>query len=202
VVSVSPATDRGPASTASGADGGDSGADGEGDDGEDELAGREIDRRPTPLSAVLALAAASVVAIAASVGSTAGGALAGLGVVALAPAVVAGYPRLVDGGALALLGGVALGGSGNAPELWLLVATVAAVVAWDAGQTAISLGGQLGRDASTARAEVAHSAATVAIGTTTAGVAYVVYLFAGGSRPLSGVVVLLVAVAILLGALR
>jgi len=193
---VSTATDRDAASTASDAD------DGGGGDGEDELTGREIDRRPTPLSAVVALAAAGVVAIAASVGSTAGGALAGVGVVALAPAVLVGYPRLVDVGALALLVGIALAGSGDAPELWVLVATVSAVVAWDAGQNAISLGEQLGRDANTARAEVAHSAATVAVGSTTAGVAYVVYLFAGGSRPLSGVVVLLVAVAILLGALR
>lgn len=199
---MSTAIDRGTASSADDdAGGGGGGGDG-GGDGDEELAGREIDRRPTPLSALVALAAASVVAIAASVGSTAGGALAGLGVVALAPAVLVGSPRLVDGGALALLAGVALGGSGDAPELWVLVATVAAVVAWDAGQNAISLGRQLGRDASTARAEVAHSGATVAVGTTTAGVAYVVFLFAGGSRPLSGVVVLLVAVAILLGALR
>jgi hypothetical protein len=178
-------------------------ADSDADDGgDDEPSGREIDRRPAPLSAVVALAAAAVTAIAASVGSTAGGALAGFGIVVLAPAVINGSRRLVHAGAIALLAGVVVGGAGDAPELWTLVATVAAVVAWDAGQNAISLGEQLGRRADTARAEVVHTAATVALGTTTAGVAYVLYQVAGGSRPLSGVVFLLVAVAILLQALR
>ncbi|NHN42230.1 hypothetical protein G9C85_11420 [Halorubellus sp. JP-L1] len=176
--------------------GGDSG------DGGDDLSAREIDRRPTPLSAVVALAAAAITAIAASVGSPAGGALAAVGVAVLAPAVVRGSRWLVHVAGLVLLAGVVLGGAGDAPELWILTATVGAVVAWDAGQNAISLGEQLGRDADTARAEVAHSAATIGLGATTVGVAYVLYQFAGGNRPLSAVVLLLVAVAVLLNVLR
>jgi len=169
---------------------------------EDERSGREIDRRPAPLSAVLAIAASAIAAIAASTGSPAGGALAGIGVAVVAPGVVVGSRRLVHADALALVTGIVLGGTGDAPELWTLTATVAAVVAWDAGQNAISLGEQLGREADTARAEVAHATGTVAVGSLTAGVAYALYLGAGGNQPLSAVVLLLVAVVVLVGALR
>lgn len=164
--------------------------------------GREIDRAPVGLSSVLAIAASAIAAVAASEGNTAGGALAGLGVVLIALGVLRGSRGAVHAAGLALLGGIVLGGSGDASELWILVATVAAVLAWDVGQNAIGLGEQLGRNADTARAELAHAAGTVTVGASTAGLAYVLYLFAGTNQPLSAIVVLLVAVAFLLGVLR
>lgn len=179
-------------------------ADGE-DEDKDEEAGasaREIDRRPAPLSAVFAIAASAIAAIAASVGSPAGAAIAGLGVVLAAAGALVGSRRAVDAAGLALLGGIVVAGVGSIPELWALVATVAAVLAWDLGHNAISLGEQLGRDADTAPAEIAHMAATLAVGASTAAVAYVLYLLAGGDQPISAVVFLLVAVALLVGALR
>jgi len=183
-------------------DAGDGAAEGDPGAATEPPTGREVDRRPTPLSALVAVAASAITAIAAGVGSLAGGAVAGLGVAVVAPAVIVGRRWAVDLGGLGLLGGVALGGAGDVSELWVLTAAVAAVVAWDAGGNAISLGEQLGRDADTASAELAHVGATVAVGTTTGGVAYVLYLLAGGQQPLSAVLLLLVAVLVLVSFLR
>lgn len=175
--------------------------DANGDD-EDVPTGREIDRGPTPLSSVLAIAASAIATIAASTGATAGAALAALGVVLLAGGVLTGSRRLVDGTGLTLLAGIAIAGTADAPEYWVLVAVAAAVVAWDVAGNAIGLGEQLGRNADTAPAELAHAAASVAVAAVTAALAYALYLVAGTNQPITAVVFLLAAAAVLLAVLR
>lgn len=127
-------------------------------------------------SAVTLLGAgASVVAVAlaaASAGDTsellwavpgvAGIVLLGL---AVAPVRGSGTRWLVKAGAGAVFLSVALAGLFRvAPPGTLLLAMVATVLSWDAGEHAIDVGRQLGRNASTWRLDVAHVGATAAVG--------------------------------------
>lgn len=165
----------------------------------------EIDRRPVRLSAVVSLGAGALAALAAMLTASVGGALAGLGVVALAPGLVLGSRRLVHVGGVVLAAGMVVAGatgSGAAAELFLLVGTASTVVAWDVGQNAIGLGQQLGQAAETTRAELAHLGASLVVGTVTVGVAYGLYQFAGSGQPLPALVMLLVAALALTTALR
>lgn len=165
----------------------------------------EIDRGPARLSAVVSLGAAAAAVLAAALAASAGGAFAGLGVVALAPALVVGSRRLVHVGAVVMVAGLVLAGAtggGAGAELFLLVGTAATVVAWDVGQNAIGVGRQLGREAETTRAELAHLGASLVVGSVTVGVAYGLYQVAGSGQPLPALVMLLVAALALTAALR
>lgn len=80
--------------------------------------------------------------------------------------VRAGWERtLIDAGTgmvflTVLVSGVVRGASLGA----LLVAGVLTILAWDAAENAVSVGEQLGIDASTTRGELVHSAASAAVG--------------------------------------
>ncbi|MFC4407466.1 DUF7519 family protein [Haloarchaeobius iranensis] len=165
----------------------------------------EIDRRPVRLSAIVSLGAAAVAALAAILTASVGGVVAGLGIVALAPGLVVGSRRLVHAGGVVLAAGMVVAGAtgaGAAAELFLLVGTAATVVAWDVGQNAVGLGQQLGQEAETTRAELAHIGATLVVGGVTVGVAYGLYQVAGTGQPLPALVMLLVAALVLTTALR
>jgi hypothetical protein len=165
----------------------------------------EIDRRPVRLSAIVSLGAAAVATLAAILTASVGGVFAGLGIVALAPGLVVGSRRLVHVGGVVLAAGMVLAGAtgaGAAAELFLLVGTAATVVAWDVGQNAVGLGEQLGQEAETTRAELAHIGATLVVGGVTVGVAYGLYQVAGSGQPLPALVMLLVAALVLTTALR
>ncbi|WP_256299719.1 DUF7519 family protein [Haloarchaeobius salinus] len=165
----------------------------------------EIDRRPTRLSAIVSLGAAAVAALAAILTASIGGVFAGVGIVALAPGLVVGSRRLVHVGGVVLAAGMVLAGAtggGGAAELFMLVGTAATVVAWDVGQNAVGLGEQLGQEAETTRAELAHLGATLVVGAVTVGVAYGLYQVAGSGQPLPALVMLLVAALALTTALR
>ncbi|WP_435317737.1 DUF7519 family protein [Haloarchaeobius sp. TZWSO28] len=165
----------------------------------------EIDRRPVRLSAVVALGAGAFAALAAILTASVGVVGAALGMLALAPGVVLGSRRLVHVGAVGLLGGLVFAGAtGGAPsaELLMLVGTTATVLAWDVGQNAIGLGEQLGREADTTRAELAHIGGSAVVGVATGGMAFAVYQVATEGQPISALALLLVAVVILTTALR
>lgn len=68
------------------------------------------------------------------------------------------------GTALLFVGVVASGVVRGASLPELLLATVATVLAWDSAEQAVSLGRQVGRRASTARAELTHAGGTVLVG--------------------------------------
>ncbi len=115
------------------------------------------------------------------------------------PALVAGLsiPLFLLGGrlrwglaahaaGLAVVLGVVLAGVQPYPLSLLLVATVAGIVAWDAATTALVLDRQVSPAAGTARAEVVHSGATLAVGSALAGLAFLLSLV--GSRTVPAVV--------------
>lgn len=104
-------------------------------------------------------------------------------------------------GALVLVAGVLLGGVRGAPTWSLLVGIAGALVAWDAGETALGLGRQLGRAAPATRLELVHLAGGLAVATLSAGVGYAVYRVATGGQPVAALLALLLAGALLVRAL-
>lgn len=83
----------------------------------------------------------------------------------------------------------------------LLVAMVATAVAWDVGEQSINLGEQLGGEAETWSAELAHAGGSVGVGVAALVLAYGGYLIGFKDVPLSGLLLLAVGVVMLMGAL-
>lgn len=160
------------------------------------------DGSPARLSALIAGCLAGVgwsVAVPYSLHATA---VASIGWLLVGLALLAGDRRVLTAGAAALaLGTVAAAGVG-APLSAALVGAAAAVLAWDVGQNAIGIGRQLGRAATTARAELVHVFASLAAGGCIVAVGYVAAAVSRGGRPIIAVVFLLLAaglVAVALG---
>lgn len=162
----------------------------------------EVDRSPARFSATLALFAAAVAVVATALASVPATALGGLGTLAVAFGVVAGHRRAVTLGAVGLFSGAAMAGVFGAPPGPAIVAAAAAVVAWDVGGNAISVGEHLGREAPTRRGEVAHAAASAAVAATTAGFGYVLYRLSTGGQPVGALVFLLVGAVVISWALK
>lgn len=162
-----------------------------------------IDRSPgwtgLGLSAVAAVVAAGALALA-GVPSALG--IGAIGLVLVVAGAAAGVRRVMEWGAVVAFGGVVLAGVGGATAAPLLVALLALVVAWDAGEQAVGVGEQLGRAAPTRRAELVHVAVTAIVGAGGAAVGYGVYRLAGGGRPASALVVLLLGGVLITWALR
>ncbi|WP_152436303.1 DUF7519 family protein [Halosimplex carlsbadense] len=218
---MSDATGRPPATDGPvAAPGGDSGADPESDRTDDDRARRHrssaptdervggaassgtgsVDRSPARTSARLAVALAVVAAL--WLPTTGGRALGLLGAVLVAAGALRGRRRRVTAGAVALVAGVAAAGLAGAPTLPLVGATLCSLLAWDAGRYGITVGEQLGRGASTTRLELAHVAATAAVGTAAALLGTASFLAVDATTDGVAVVVLLVGVALVLSALR
>lgn len=106
------------------------------------------------------------------------------------------------GTALLFVGVVASGVFRGSPLLALLAASVATVVAWDAGEQAVSLGRQVGRQAATARAVAAHSGGTVLAGAVVVLAALGVYRLDVTGLSLTALVALLAAAFVLILSLR
>jgi hypothetical protein len=176
----------------------------EDDDADHGAAGRrerEIDRSPTRLGASLALLAGLFGVLGTGLGVLAAAAPGLAGLLVLGAGLYRGSRRLVSAGAVVLLLGVLLAGIGGGPPAGLVVGTLGALLAWDYGENAITLGEQLGREADTRRAELVHAAAALGVGAVGSGVVYGVYLAASGGRPVTALVFLLIGVVLLAGAL-
>ena len=162
---------------------------------------REIDRSPAVVSSGLAVVAAGVSVVGTAFGAPTGALGGAAGLVVLGLGLLVASRRAVTVGGGLLFAGVLFAGASGASAEPLLLGTVGAVVAWDVGDNAISVGQQLGRAARTRNAELVHAAASLAVGGVTAAVGYAVYLAAAAGQPLTALVFLLLGAVVLVSAL-
>lgn len=86
----------------------------------------------------------------------------------------------------------------SVPTEIVLTAMLSAVLAWDCGHRALTLGEQLGHDATTIRIEVAHMAASAVVGVGSITIAYLGAEGFSASYPLISILLLASATVILL----
>jgi len=166
------------------------------------VTGHELTRRPSRRS-VAVPAVAGTFAVAAGVATAPLAAVAAAaGVVVLVVGVGTARHRVVDAGGLVALAGFLAGGVGTASALPVVFGATATVVAWDAGDNAISLGRQLGRGADTVRVEVLHVLAGATVGLAGAVLGSVLFLLGPTGQPVTTLFVLLLAAAALVAALN
>ncbi|QSG04625.1 DUF7519 family protein [Halapricum desulfuricans] len=129
------------------------------------------------------LALTALAGVVAATGALLGGSAAALAGV---PVVVLGVYRtsratLAVGVAL-LFAGVVLAGLQESGVATVLTAMLGTVLAWDVGENAISMAGQV-RTGSSGRAEIVHAAAVSAVTLTATVVGYSVFRLASGGQP-------------------
>lgn len=125
-----------------------------------------------------------------------------LGTSVLAYGLRARSGRTLGAGVATLVVALLVGGVLGTPAELLVLAAAATILAWDVGDNALSVGEQLGRNARTARLELVHAAASLAVGVIGSAAAYAVYRLVGGGHPILAVVLLLLGATILVTALR
>jgi hypothetical protein len=161
-----------------------------------------VDDRPARISAGLAvLAGVGTVGLVAPGSPTAAAVAVGglaLVVAGLAGRSVAG----VTGGSFGLFVGVLLAGNADAGAVLLVGAALGAVLAWDFGEQAITVGRQVGREATTTRGELTHAAASLLVGLATVAVLVGTFRAATGGFHVGALLVLLAAAVVLVSALQ
>jgi hypothetical protein len=162
---------------------------------------KPIDRAPTRLSRWVSVSAAFVALGASGFYSWPALAVGTLGLLLLVVGLVRGANAAVTTGAFGLFVGGIVAGVGSAPVVPVLVSVTFAVLAWDVGGSAISIGKQLGREADTIRIEAVHMTASGVVGVVTAGVGYGLYHTGTGEEPVVTLVFLLIAAVLLVEAL-
>jgi hypothetical protein len=161
-----------------------------------------VDHSPGAVSVQASVVVALLAVVVVYPGGLLAAALALAGGVTLAVGAVRGWRAPVTAGA-ALLFGAVLFGAGGAPDpLFSLLGGALAVVAWDVAEFGVGVGEQLGREAPTARLEVAHAAASAIVGLLAVTAAYGVYAVAWDGLPTVALVCLLAAALSLTLALR
>ena len=149
---------------------------------------------------VLVVVAGSPIVAAQFVPGMVGAFVLALGVV---PARGEGSRRLVKAGTALAFVTVCATGIVEKPSLGtLLVAAVAVVLAWDAGEYAVGLGRQLGRRAETYRTEAVHGFGSVAVGIVAVLAGRTVDGIGSPGLPLGVLALLLVGLVLLAGALH
>lgn len=161
-----------------------------------------LDRGPTTVSSLTSVGSSLVVALAV-------GSWYWPGLFVVAPGVgcvlLGLYRRsrtLLGGGLACFVVGAVLAALAGVPVEPLLLGSASAVLAWDAGERAITVGEQLGRTASTARIELLHATATAFVGSWSVGITYLAFSRLSVSYPLSSIVLLCIGVVSLLYARR
>ena len=161
-----------------------------------------IDRRPARRLVGVSVAAAFVSA----------GTAAAYGALAVVPGTVAMIAVLVgltrdsrrafEAGVALLLATALLAGLEGVAPVPLLVGVGAALVAWDTGAKAFSIGRQLGRGTDTTGLERFHAGVAIGVGVVSAGTGYAVYRLVGGAFPLAAVVLIALAAGLLVRAVE
>lgn len=113
-----------------------------------------------------------------------------------------GSRRAVTIGCGLALAGLLAAGINGVPPIPMLASVTAIVLAWDAGHHAIGIGDHLGREATTARAELPHVGGTVLVGLVAGGGSYAVFLVGPGGQPVAAVLAMLFGALLLLAALQ
>lgn len=162
----------------------------------------EVTRRPTRSGTVITVVAATMATLSTLSGGATALAIAAIGLSLIGFSLLVARQRLLDLGALVLFAGIALGAIRGAAVLWVLLGTIAGVLAWDAGGTAMSMGRQLGREASTVRAELMRTVVGAGVGLVAVGIGYVMYRTASGGQPVGALVVMLLAIVFIVSGLR
>lgn len=124
-----------------------------------------------------------------------------VGLLLIAVGLVRGRTTAVSSGAFGLFIAAIVAGVLGAPVVPILGSVTCAVLAWDIGGYAISLGTQLGRSAETMRIEAVHIAGSVGVGTVTAGIGYGLYRAGPSEQPIAALGFFLVAAVLLVVAL-
>lgn len=160
-----------------------------------------VDRRPARISRWLAGFAGVLALVMSGFYSWSALLVGALGAVILCAGLLRGVVGAVTTGAFGLFIAAILAGVQRAPVLPVLTSITLAVVAWDIGGNAISIGEQLGRDAETTRIEIVHSVASLTVGVVTAGIGYAIYWFGTGGQPVAAVVFLVLGAVLLIATL-
>jgi hypothetical protein len=153
-----------------------------------------------PRATQAAALAAGVVAVATAAGGSLPAVAGVAGLAALAVGVVRGARGTTRVGGAMLVGTGAVAGVVDGSVAVALVATAAAVVAWDAAEYGLRLGEQVGRDAVTLRPQVLHVSGVASVCTVAAYFAHGVYGAAAAGRPSVLAVVLVVGGGFVLAA--
>jgi hypothetical protein len=161
-----------------------------------------VDHAPTVPSRVLATMAATLALVTTLQGTPASVGVALLGASTLALGAFTGSRAALDGGAGLLFLGVVIAAAFTTQPVIPLLGGVATVVAWDVGDTGISLGRQLGTAARTSRVEMVNAGASVGVGLAAVTISTAVFTFAAGNQPLPALVLLLFAAVVLTATLR
>lgn len=114
--------------------------------------------------------------------STPGFLVAGAGCFLLCGGLALATPQSVSAGFATLVLGTFVAGIEGAPALVVLASVTAAILAWDVGHNAISIGTHLGRQADTIGAERAHLAASATVGLAAVSLVYGTFLLATDGR--------------------
>lgn len=163
----------------------------------DEIADAvEVSHSPATISSVVAVAAGLMAVLASGLFSILALGLGLFGLAGIAAGLfVVESKRAVDAGsAIVFLAVIVSGIYGNTAP-FLLLGALGTILAFDMGNNAFSVGGQLSEQTRTQRGELAHVAASVAFGAIAAGLAYAVYLVGAGGQSVA------VLAGLLLGAL-
>lgn len=163
----------------------------------------DFDQSPARLSAALGVVFAGLVFVVLAISAATIAVVLGLlGTGTVAVGVYRGSRATITVGSAGLLAGIVLGGVFGAGSTVVLVTTIAATLAWDASQNAITVGTRLGRAAETRRVEIVHVAMTTAVAAIAAGSGYIVTQASVGSQSPVALVALLLAAVVLTVALR
>lgn len=164
--------------------------------------GVAFDERPPPLGLWIAFGFALLAAAFAGSGSGLSLFLAGLGLALLVGGLfIEIEPLLTSGAVLLFLAQLVRVGGGGDLELSILGAAFA-IVAWDVGEHTHSLAGYVGRSGRSRHAILTHTGLGLLVGLVPVGVGYLVYSLAPGGRPLSALVLLLLAALFVIVSLR
>lgn len=153
----------------------------------------DIDRRPTVISVGGGVLAGFGIVLIFAQYTVIATAIAGIGLLALTVGGYFGMREVIPFGTGMLILSLLTAGFLMVPPSALLAAGVFAVLSWDLLSNGLILGKQVGRNARTVKAELAHGGATLLGGTIVAASIFGIYSVSPGGWPLAALILALLA---------